>query len=444
LTGRSAYLDVLSLGCLRPRAEPAAALAGLRGWDPEEATRIFIRHKIRQAVLPQLEAQPELAEHAAALRVHTERTREVIARRGEAEALIDSHARALGAPVERIKGLALIDLYPEGTFRDINDLDIYVRDVEVAWRLAEALLADGYVYRRDELPWIKGREHGQRLYGQIQVQRQMSLTLSSIDIHFGCYSVRHASHLDIPVGAEPGLGSVDQTVNTPLLIANTAGDHFVTVKDVNDIVLLLADETIDWDEVQRQLHAAGLGGFFNVVLDKVDELCDLREGERQKLGSLRMSAPAEAAPPWESAEWGQRWRATTVHALRAGLRRSPVEGLRLAAGAARYYRRPLKLHSGRVLRPPRLDRERLRSDRCWRLVPADMAVELAPASAGGGASGGGASSDPPPATAEFAGPLRRVRTADGDLIVRDGEVFVPTVMYSVPPALVARAAALAR
>lgn len=167
---------------------------------------------------------------------------------------------SLGIAGYAIKGLAARRWYPEPHLRDFSDFDVWVQGDQEAWRLASWLRARGFAYDPGELPWYKKDERRGLLCGQIILQRPLGRTLVRFDIHFGAYSVRHCALVPLAVAErEPGLAFLPEGEgeNAALLVANAAGDHFVTIKDLNDLYLCHQRRDIDWAWVEALLEEAG-------------------------------------------------------------------------------------------------------------------------------------------------------------------------------------------
>lgn len=287
--------------------------------------------------------------------------------------LVDRLAVESGVPAWGIKGVAMRALYPDPELRDLGDCDVMVGTVENAFALTAALRRLGYTYNDKELPWLKLDERTGGRYGQINLVTPNVERLTSVDIHFGGYSVRHCARSpEHPAaGAVPGLTRPDPWVSVVHLVGNSAGDQAVTVKDVNDLTLLLHSDDVDWNAAVRALQAVGLVPFLRTMLRRTRELAALDDAAdrtaRELAAGIREPVPARG---WAGRHG--RWSSTLAHALVCGLREGPRTAWRMSSSAAWYYRADLTLRplpAGARARPAAWNRWT-----CVRLVPLPIAA----------------------------------------------------------------------
>ena len=431
-------LVVLSAGSVSPRYALDESVAAIERLGPEPAAQLYRRHKVRVLAAERLRQRPA----AAAARDCLELLRPDLDKLARSRAqlpvtlgVVRAAGEQLGIGVGVIKGVAAREWYDEVTHRDFGDLDLHVRSWSDARRLAERLRTeDGFVLDRRELPWLKRDAGTGALYGQILLTDPASGHLG-VDIHFGAYSVRHCTHLPIAVPPEPGVHLVTGPDNVAAVINNAAGDHFASMKDVNDLIMAARRSPDGFRRGVAAAQRAELGGFLAILvrlLAATSAVPDLRP----TLEPLLAGAPAEPVPPVAEPSWTRRWTAVALHAFRVGRRTSVLEGIRLGLDAVGYYRKRLSLAivpDGPTGPPAPL---RLTEHTCVRLVPLELLEERDDA---GDLSGAAAGTGTP---RRIDDELEVVPTAAGDVIRVGREVFVPTVFYRVPRDLVRSAVAV--
>ncbi|MEQ4305836.1 aminotransferase class III-fold pyridoxal phosphate-dependent enzyme [Plantactinospora sp. B6F1] len=428
---------VLSLGSLAPRCDIAEATRRLADIPAETVLDWLSRHKVvsiavRRLAQPGIHLPPALADGLARSAEH----RRLVNRNLDVELphLTDLVARS-GARAFLIKGMASRACYPEPYDRDIGDFDLWVPDTAEAVALAGELTDAGYRMAEHELPWIKSTRSG-HLYGQFLLEREVADGRVAVDVHYGGYSVRHCGLLRLNPGTVgPGLHRLDTLQNMPMLVANAAGDYFMTLKDLNDLYLAVADSGFDWDTVRARVREIGLAGFFNNMLRQLREWFSLTDAQAETVRGLRFRAAWEPAPSRTGWVWNRRWLVTVAHAAATGLRVSPADTVRMTRTAAGYYRHRLTLRLGGASddRPIRVPDD-LNPWTCVRLVPLPSAVRLlAPEHDEDRVVG--VSGQVTPLVPGCAA-LGVVATPAGDAVLLNGGVFLPTVSYALDPALI--------
>jgi putative nucleotidyltransferase-like protein len=358
---------------------------------------------------------------------------------------LDQAGRGLGICLFGIKGLAARDYYPDPSVRQLGDWDVYVESEQDAWALAGWLRRHDYSYYENELPWYKRELADGWIYGQIMLRKQVRGADVLIDIHYGGYSVRHCALLRLGAPAlEPGWHTMDRVRNTAVMVANAAGDQFITTKDLNDLALAVGDQALDWPAIKQSLAGAGLQGFFNNMLRRLTELFDLSPAAARAASAAAFPGAGEPMPPFWQPDSGQRWSVTVRHAYSHGRRSSLARGVIAGATAARYYRANLR---PRAVPRRRAPLPRARPWTCVRLVP--LAVAMRAGGTGGptpspGAGDGDAAGTEVLGRAELSrsGAMQSVRTTAGELVEAAGELFLPTVYYKMSEALIRTGAAL--
>jgi hypothetical protein len=443
LTGAHA---VAVLGSIKPTVPRERALATLCDYPADVAAReLKLQGTSRHVLSIVATVAPEYAQRMGSdsvLSAHVERITAVAGGVDDCLALLGRIGRDVGITVWGIKGVSARRFYEEhDVVRDLTDVDVMVRTAEEGFALATALLDRGYWYDERELPWLK-RDVDRTLYGQINLQYETPDEQPNVDIHFGGYSVRHCGLIPVTAPkAEAGLACYSMQDNIPVMVANAAGDHWVSMKDLNDLYIALTARDVDWETIDHQLRDVGLRAFFAhaLALLRASHALDPATAE---LVDERLHA-ARARPEWprpgNQLSWQRRWAVTTIHATRLGRRQSAWRAAVCGVSAARYYRRPLHLRLRRGMPGVATRLPPLNNWTCARLVPAELVDRLwkLPPSPpgrfqttdliGGSTTGGG---------------VVAIRTAAGDLLKSARTVFVPTVYYGVDRRLASTALGL--
>ncbi|MEV7190818.1 nucleotidyltransferase family protein [Streptomyces sp. NPDC093510] len=433
---------MLSFGLLQPKYGTRQMLEALADVGTRDAADLLFRHKISTmardtALRLAKEAEPRDAELLTELAERVGERASVMADRWRSApavgALVTRFAQEEGVRWWTMKGFSFRPLYPEGCHRDVGDLDVLVATMDDAWKLARRLRADGYIYLDIELPWFKRDVRTGELYGQIRLTTPNRDRLS-IDIHAGPYSVRHCAVMPLRRTFEGG-----GTVAGPLafeddmcaVVANAAGDCFVTAKMVNDLLLCL-DREIDVAYLHDTLDHAGLLPFLATCLGRVADWCEVTGAQAGRIAGLMPDVAPEPVPPVTAADPDGRCEVTVGHARAVTARLFPEEPARVAAvtaSARDAYGKdhPLRLVPDAEARPVEWDE--LNNWTCVRLVPGHLAV----AELSGDAPRAGAV----PAEGRALSAEVTVSKADGgDLVHAIGDTFVPTVDFALPVGLV--------
>jgi hypothetical protein len=425
---------------LTPRITARRSVDELERLAPRDLAAALIIEKVCYRVLDLLErsgsAMVKQLMMDADFSNHMTRLQTLAATRTALVSVLDGAARELGIPVWAIKGLCAREWYAQPELRDVGDIDIMVRGVDDAVRLTALVRPHGYTFERKELPWLKGSLDGLTLYGQFNLKAARLYALPNIDIHFGGYSVRHCGLYRVPHPDDgPGLSAYRRHDNILLLVGNAAGDHRVTTKDVNDLLLCLDRDDVSWEHVRAELDGVALLPFFNVMLRQLRAACRLTVPQREQVDRMLAGSRPEWPQPGTSRGWERRWAATTTHAWRLGARHSYRRAFVAALSACRYYWKPLRLSvTGRRGWPaPRFPA--LNPWTCVRLVPVELVERLLTQSD---------SAPLGPADLGVGGPARAlsselciVRSPRGDIVrARIGD-FLPTVYYSLDRRLLA-------
>lgn len=288
--------------------------------------------------------------------------------------VVRSTAAKLGILVVGIKGYSARELYDSYVLRDVGDIDIQVDTVDDAWNLANALKGVGFDWCEYELPWVKRRTATGQLYGQLLVWKFHEVGWIRIDIHFGRYSVGHCESIAVNT-SDAEISVIRPDDNLPLSVANSAGDHLIRCKDINDIYLLL-ESPANLDKVIATMRDAGLGMFWNGILELTEEIAQLSVHGSERANKYRIAQVGTIRGRFGDPDWAQRCRKTVEHAYYVGHNRSGhLLGARYSISAYRYYRKPLKLKvSPRCSHATQAKRaiEYASDDRCIRLVPTSL------------------------------------------------------------------------
>ncbi|MER5932107.1 nucleotidyltransferase family protein [Streptomyces sp. NPDC002054] len=341
-----------------------------------------------------------------------------------------------------MKGMAQQPLYPWPESRHVGDVDVHAPDLTGALDLASALRRRGWCWDFKEFPWIKKDEAG-LVYGQLGLLlRDGTRPVSRVDIHFGAYSVGYA-------GRMPLVGWQDRTVlgtrvRVPatetalaLIAAHALGDTRLSMKDVNDIHLLLDDTTVDWTSVLETVRIAGALHALEHLLAATDVVYGLPAGAPRLTSGRRPLRPTGLPSGVRGAHFG-------AHARTDETARGTVDPEEVARRAAHYFEADLRPRLAH--RPPAAPAPMAGGrDRCWRLLPDSAWPDAAP-------------DEPVPD-----GEITRETIAPGLVLERLGdaavvrldmsagaeaeaarpEVFLPTLDGDVTPASVALARRLA-
>jgi Uncharacterised nucleotidyltransferase len=452
ITDDDSLAAVLSLGALAPLQGADEAARAVTKIGTRAAAALLRRHKVVLATMARLDVGDVPEASAAALRTELQAVHEPLVWKlavlPEVVGRLATIVSELGIRAAGMKGLASRQWYDDPSLRDFGDLDVWVDHERDAWALTERLRGDGYFYDPKELPWFKRDVATGSLYGQMRLRDESGPAAIVIDVHFGAYSVRHCDLLSVRPLEADGWSLLGVEDNFLCAVGNQAGDHFITLKDVNDLLLLLRNPAVDWLHVLSVLRTTGLYSFFNAQLKCVQQLQQLDGETAETVAKLAGPAWSEPRPPLGDEDWWTRWAATTMHAARSP-RLNLLDRARATATGVVYYGRPLHLRAGHSWRQTRL---RLNNWTCVRLVPLDLAMKVTdvglPSSdsdsspQNGCPLGRAAANRSGEAVAPFSA-LHRHPTHAGDVVAAAGEVFVPTVWYRLDPAVVAAARDLA-
>lgn len=287
--------------------------------------------------------------------------------------VLDREAKAIGIEVSAVKGLAAQLAYPDPSVRDLGDLDLMVADADTAIRLTHRLLDYGYDFHSMEWPWIKRSVDSGVIYGQFSLKHGDVTQNPAIDLHFGGYSIRHCGlhALDVREPA-PGLSYYSMQQNLPLIIGNSAGDHEITTKDLNDLALAMTDPAIDWALLLTELRAVNLLGFFKRMVDALEATSLQGIYQDSPLPALLKGVRREIPGPKLSWARQRRWAVTVLHAYDTGARHSRIHAGKTSLTALRYYwgDRTVKVRPRPNQSAPRLPA--LNNWTCVRLIPMAM------------------------------------------------------------------------
>jgi len=393
----------------------------LRGLDPVRLHEALVMSKVvRIAVtrlagtggplLDQLLATDEAERHRHA--TTAELTRNVVVAAAE-------------TGVRLIKGLAVRPYYPEPEARHIGDIDLHATDWAATRALVTRLRADGWPWDLLEYPWLKWDEAG-LLYGQLGLLRfAEGVPLARVDIHIGAYSVGHAGRLPL-TGWEPAqvLGVPVSVPNresaVALIAAHALGDTRLSMKDINDLHVLVGDGRLDWSSVVELCRCAYATEVLGQLLAELVTVYP-RAGLPSGLPYMPRLVSGGLASEGRGSHFA--WHTYGDERARGA---SEEEASLLAKEASRYFSGDLRPYLSKAATEPG---DGLTPGRnvCWRLLPepvwSSWTADL-PAPAG-------------PAT-----PARDHRLADGltlrqrgpaRVVVIGDDVFVPTVWGGVDP-----------
>jgi hypothetical protein len=324
-------------------------------------------------------------------------------------------AAAMDAAV--IKGLALRACYPDPAVRHLGDIDVHTPDLATGREFAAALRERGWAWDEAEFPWLKWDEDG-ICYGQLPLVYPDTATMvTRVDLHFGAFSVGHAGRLPM-VGWERadvqgvGVRVPNRETAIALIAAHALGDTRLSMKDVNDLRVLIGAGVLDWSsvvELARTAHATdALGQLLAEVASAYPDRWYPTLPTEHRLRSGGLPGADRAAHFARHAEGD---------ALARGADATVAAGL--AAEAARYFDGDLR---PRVSDAVPVTELRTGRNVCWRLLPegvwADVAVD-----------------HPMPRTkvSDLGGGLELVSGELGSAVRIGRDVFVPTVWGEMHP-----------
>jgi hypothetical protein len=420
----------MTLGRLNPPSRAlSAALETLRAEAaPENIYAALSRSKVTRVALASL-ADDAGSEWAGRLRdllaVEVREDDRWLAEATPVMRQVVSWVGELGGRI--IKGLSVQTAYPEPALRHVGDVDVQYGNWAAAQPLVRRLREHGWVFDTGEMPWLKWHDCG-AMYGQLSLLYPDSAKpFARVDLHFGAFSVGHAGLLPLAGWCQGGALGLPATVpDTETAIAITAAhamcDQMLSVKDVNDLHVLIARGAPDWVSAAELCRAAQAGGalarLVNAVRAVYPEDADLLPadpGPETALGLIPPDGDERAGAFADLAYADEMARGT-----------APDKARLLAESARRYFSADLSVRGGAGdgdARPGEPSRER-----CWRLVPEEVwrALPAAPAV-------------PEPTASELSAGLTLL-AAPGGLAVRyGGDVLIPTVWGEISPESVALA-----
>jgi putative nucleotidyltransferase-like protein len=400
----------------------------LTGLDPVRLHDAIVQSKVVRIAVGRLARTREPVLDLLRATDEAERQRHA----GSAELTRAAVAAAAATGARVIKGLAVRPRYPAPEQRHFGDIDLHTADWPTARALAARLRAEGWPWDLMEFPWLKWDEAG-LLYGQLAFLRfENGKPFSRVDIHIGAFSVGHAGRMPL-AGWEPSevLGVPVPVPNREsaiaLVAAHALGDTRLSMKDINDLHLLVGDGRLDWSSVVELCRCAYA---VEVLGQQLAELATVypRPGLPSPLPYLARLAPGGLAPEDRGAHFA--WHVYGDERTRGA---SEEDAARLAEEARRYFSGDLRPHladrppePGNGFGPGR--------NVCWRLLPEPVwspwTCDLP------------APSDPPAPIQErelAAGLVLRQRGSARTVLI-DDDVFVPTVWGGVDPGSVRLAA----
>jgi hypothetical protein len=425
-TGDVYWRAVAALGRLGGGDVPAS-IADL---DPQLLHDAVVESKVVRLAVKRLGGQDTLL--AKLLRATDAAERQ---RHQDTAALTDAVVEAAARHGLRvIKGLAMRVRYPRPESRHAGDVDLHAGDWASALAFVMEMRAAGWPWDVLEVPWLKWDEYGV-VYGQLALLRfsggPVPVPHARIDVHIGAFSVGHAGRMPL-VGWEPARvrGTEVLVPNREsaiaLTVAHALGDTRLSLKDLNDLHVLVDDgkREVDWSSVIELCRCADALGVLAQLLAELATIYDTPGLPR--LGRTQpVLAPGGLAPHWRGEHFAR-------HAQAGELARgaSAHEAQSVAQDARRYFSTDLRprVSAGDVSLP-------VGRGACWRLLPQQVWQAL------GGDD------------REEGQPVQERHLADG-LVLREcgqarivligGEVFVPTVWGDVGADSLALAARAAR
>lgn len=424
------WRTIVELGRIGPLALPEQVAREATAAAPAELFDDVVASRVYTAALTRLSAAQAAPELVGRLRALEEA--ETVRREAALPTTIAVLRRVTELGGHIIKGLALGRHYDghaaEVATRHVGDIDAHVAELGQARELVDWLRGQGWVWDTGEFPWVKWTATGVP-YGQLTlVTPDNTDPVTRVDLHIGPFSVGHAGLLPL-VGWTPAevLGEhvvVPDTESTIALIAaHAVNDLILSVKDVNDLYLVLASaEHVDWASTEELCGGvAALPALHDLLAAVRDVYGPGSAPEAPRTGALATTKPSPEK------------RAATVaeHAVSIELARgrSADDAEAVGRDAQRYFSADLAPRNADHALA--LERSAMTPRHCWRLLPEEVwdALEAAPASA----------AEP----VVVADGLVLHRGGGAQALVMGGDVFVPTVWGDVAPASVGLARALA-
>ncbi|TNH30589.1 hypothetical protein FHG89_06875 [Micromonospora orduensis] len=398
----------------------------MREIGPTAAAEVITRHKVRRITRRRVGAALASAsgDDAALLQRFDAEIDRLGAPRETRGTDLDAQvaefrSRTSDLPVRLMKGLGVRSWYPAGQRRDIGDADLWVPDMDSGLQVASMLRDLGFTYEPGEMPWLK-RDMNGTLLGQFRMQHPAPDQVD-VDIHIGPYSVRYCGLIEFDRSRENEVWTpLADEDNFCAVIGNAAGDCFIEAKAINDVVLA-ASRPLDFGYVVATLRQAGLTGFLNTVVDRVQEVCDLRDDQRATLRQLRTDDAPEDVPLAATDDDIRRTDLVTAHTRRVAesMTGDAAAAERIARNAEHAYGSPrsfrLRTSGGQPHRLPDMN-----PWTCVRLAPQPLIRRIANRHERVPVRG---------RHTRLAENLELIEVEDGDLLRFRDDVFLPTVDY---------------
>jgi Uncharacterised nucleotidyltransferase len=324
-----------------------------------------------------------------------------------------------------MKGLSVQSLYPDPGLRHVGDIDAHYPSWSAAQPLARWLRSNGWVYDTDEYPWLKWHDIGV-IYGQQSfVYPDNKAPVARVDLHVGPYSVGFGALLPMSGhrdGGALGLAARVPTAETAISIvaAHAVCDQLLSVKDINDLHVLVTDSVPDWVSVTESCRAVQselvLAQLLHVLRDSYPLDADRLPPSAGRESDLRMTPPSGTPRARSFARLAfadERLRGVGV-----------MNALRRSRMARRYFSATLTPRTGTDSDGGPVPGNRGRGS-CWRLVPEEIWRDL-PASGEGGS-----------VRQEELDAGLTLTARGSSVVLRWGtDVFIPTVWGVINPASV--------
>jgi hypothetical protein len=155
-----------------------------------------------------------------------------------------------------MKGAALIEGYPHGYLRQMNDLDILIKDWDELFIALKALRSNGFDHRNAiESPrmmrYISSGPFSSQMFGHLAMGKEEEHIFIDLDVRSAPYvMLATACYMESEIW-QRAKGTNIPTAEDKLLIviAHAVGHGFFLVKDLNDVYAILYHyaDTFDWD-----------------------------------------------------------------------------------------------------------------------------------------------------------------------------------------------------
>ncbi|MGE5571470.1 MAG: nucleotidyltransferase family protein [Bacteroidota bacterium] len=211
-------------------------------------------------------------------------------------ALLRAELRNIAQPladlhIMLVKGASLWYLIADIGYRSQSDIDLVVPDSQTAWAVVGRLSRMGYRIGR-AAPWLEIRRSPRDLkptfVGSVILEKRLAASHGvRVDIHWPSLPVGAHNGYLVPEWFWKGSRRTEHGFRIPspenALLAVLAHAHhhgYVTLKDINDVYLILAsyERDMDWSYIGEHIRLLGMLPLFSFVLQKVARIYNVTSG----------------------------------------------------------------------------------------------------------------------------------------------------------------------